>query len=247
METEDADVLGEVSAAIGEASGEFLSAQTIQDMLLVLTSMAASLVPAAIGAGLTLVDGNGEYLTTASTVPLVAEADDLQYGFDDGPCLAAWSTGVLVRIDDLESDDRWSQWSELALPLGIRAVLSVPLPAELGAAEPSRRASRPSGTLKVYANRTFAFDSRTEAVLTQLAEHAARMLASLRATQGPLKVPLNLHAALARSRTVALAQGMLMERDGTDAAEALRSLVESARAHDWSVFEEANAIASGRR
>jgi hypothetical protein len=53
------------------------------------------------------VQPNGRPLTVASSDLLASQVDELQYGLDEGPCLASLRTGQVVRIDDLAADQRW--------------------------------------------------------------------------------------------------------------------------------------------
>src|SRR5829696_1808059 len=56
----------------------------------------------------TLRDGTPE--TTVATDPMMAEIDRAQYEADSGPCLDAFRTGEVLRMDSTEDDDRWPRF-----------------------------------------------------------------------------------------------------------------------------------------
>jgi GAF domain-containing protein len=107
------------------------------------TALAADVIPAAVGAGVTLVDERGGKTTSGASDTVVEKADTAQYELDEGPFLAAWAQRALIRIDEIGSDGRWSRAVE---PLGLRASLSAPLVA----------GDRSLGAVKVYARRSSA-------------------------------------------------------------------------------------------
>src|SRR3954449_2420866 len=87
--------------------------RALQPVLDLATSIAASSLPGAAGAGISLIE-DGTRVSTASTNALVSLADERQYELGEGPCLTAWATTTLVRIDDLDRDERWPHWAEAA-------------------------------------------------------------------------------------------------------------------------------------
>jgi hypothetical protein len=106
----------ELSQVYARMSGLLLSEETVQTALDLVTSLALDTIGGAVGAGVTLIDADGNRESAAATSPLVARADALQYDLDEGPCLTAWADNVQVRIDDLQTDEPWPAWRRAALP-----------------------------------------------------------------------------------------------------------------------------------
>ena len=92
-----------------------------------LAQFAQDLVPSAAGAGVSLIDDQGDRTSTGATDHLVEAADAVQYDLEEGPCLSAWATETFQRVNDTTDEDRWPAWCAAAVAAGIRSVLSVPL------------------------------------------------------------------------------------------------------------------------
>src|SRR3954449_5128191 len=116
----------EFSAALSQMAGLVLSRETVDTAVALVTTLAETAIAGTAGAGVTIVDEQ-EQRSRAASNGLVEQADALQYELDEGPCLTAWRTRQLVRIDDTATDARWATWNSAASGLGVRAVLSVPL------------------------------------------------------------------------------------------------------------------------
>jgi diguanylate cyclase (GGDEF)-like protein len=61
-----------------------------------------------------------------------AAIDDMAIGPDAGSCGAAAHLGVPVEVTDIATDRRWTDYKDLALPLGLRACWSSPIHASDG-------------------------------------------------------------------------------------------------------------------
>ena len=121
-------------------------------------------------AGVTLVQG--ETPTTAVfTEDDAPEIDRAQYDTGRGPCVAAYRTGEILRIDDTLADDRWPEFAASAAAHGVRSTLSLPL----------LTGDSILGALNLYSRTTSAFDGVTSAWITPQSCAAARPSASWRA------------------------------------------------------------------
>ena len=116
----------ELAGALSQMSGLVLSRETVETALELVTALAATATAGTLGAAVTVVDEHGTRSRAAST-SVAEQADALQYELDEGPCLTAWRTQELVRVDDTATDTRWPRWNQAASRLGVRAVLSTPL------------------------------------------------------------------------------------------------------------------------
>lgn len=226
----------ELTRVYARMSGVLLSDQTVQTALELVTALAVETVPGAVGAGVTLLDstddGQGPRRTSGATRPLVAEADELQYRLGEGPCLTAAEQDVVVRVDDLEQDQRWPRWRVPAMRLGLRSVLSAPLDA----------GSRTLGAIKVYGEAAGAFDEASETLLTRFAAQAAILLANVSSLDQAQRLSESLQRALQSRNLVALATGVLMERHHLSEEQAFLRLVEISRSQQRELAEGAATI-----
>ena len=77
-------------------------------------------------AGITmLVEGRAR--TEAFTEATAVAIDTRQYESGRGPCLEAFATQQVVRIDDTAREDRWPEFAAAAADHGVRSTLSLPL------------------------------------------------------------------------------------------------------------------------
>lgn len=85
--------------------------------------------------------------TVATSNPRVLALDELQYGYGDGPCLAAVREVATVHVPDLREEQRWPRYCTAAWAEGLGSTLSVPLPLE----------GEATAGLNFYSTRTHAF------------------------------------------------------------------------------------------
>lgn len=53
--------------------------------------------------------------------------DELQAGFDEGPCLEAQESGTVIRVPDVRYEARWPKYMAQVRHHGLHSVLAVPL------------------------------------------------------------------------------------------------------------------------
>jgi GAF domain-containing protein len=221
----------ELSAALNQMAGLVLSRETVDTALELVTSLAATATAGTLGAAVTLVDEHGKRSKAASNAA-VAEADTLQYELDEGPCLTAWRTGEVVRIDDTTTDGRGPRWNEAAGRLGVRSVLSAPLLA----------GEESIGAMKVYCERPMNYGPHDEHVMRLLAAQAAILLANSQSLQEARRLSRQLTEALASRDAVAQATGVLMARGAASAQDAFATLAAAARRTGAPVLDVARAL-----
>lgn len=209
-------------------SGLLLTEPVVDRAVASLAQAAHESLSGSIGAGGTLIDGQGRPTSTASTNSLVREADRLQYDLGEGPCLTAWASAQSVLVDDVRTDQRWPAWSEASASMGMLSCISVPLLVpDLGGNEPEA-----IGALKVYADRPRAFDEHSEQVLALLAGPAALILSNLQARERAARLSDVLKDALHSRSLIDMAKGVLMERLQVGEREALRAMIRRARTEE---------------
>ena len=224
-----AEELGRVYARM---AGLLLSEETVQSALNLVTTLALETIDGAVAAGVTLVGPDGRKESAGATSELAGRADDLQYELDEGPCLTAWETGRVVRIDDLETDQRWPRWREAALPLGLRSALSAPL---LGS-------SRSLGAVKVYGAEPSTFSRGSEDLLRRFGQQAAILVSNVSTLDQAQRLSDRLKEALRTRNVIALASGILMERHRLTEEQAFLRLVEQANASKRELVDEATDV-----
>ncbi|MFE7741183.1 GAF and ANTAR domain-containing protein [Nocardia sp. NPDC057455] len=230
----DPDVAADrIVAAFARMSGLFLSAETVRTALELVTSLSVEMVPHTVGAGISLLNSEGRRTTTAATDAVVERADNLQYRLGAGPCLTAWADRVVVRVDDLASDERWPTWSRPAAELGLASSLSVPLVA----------GTRALGAIKVYAVQPGAYTEREEHLLTMFSSQAAMLLAGMRAAEDAERVTGQIANSLHGREVTTLAKGIIMARDGVDEQAAFLILAHTARRQRSTVRRVAERLA----
>lgn len=103
------------------------------------------------------------YKTLAGTDQLVFVLDDLQYALDEGPGITAVQEGHTVVVDDAEKEHRWPGFMAIAVALGLRSHVGVPIAVE----------GRTLGGLNLYSTTPGPLDAGRLAHAKRLAARAA--------------------------------------------------------------------------
>jgi len=163
-------------------------------------------------AGVTMVHG-AEGTTAVFTDQAAPEIDEAQYRTGHGPCLDAYRTGSILRIDETLEDDRWPEFTAAATDHGIRSTLSLPLRADQGVI----------GALNLYSRTPQAF-AENEQMATVFVAHAAAALANAQAYSAERTLSEQLRTALESRAVIEQAKGVLMRDHQCDAEEAFEIL-----------------------
>ncbi|NEK56499.1 GAF and ANTAR domain-containing protein [Geodermatophilus sabuli] len=221
----------ELAWALSRMAGLVLSRETVDTALELVTALAATATAGTLGSAVTIVDEHGKRSRAASN-QAAEQADALQYELDEGPCLTAWRTRELVRIDDTTTDARWPRWNEAASRLGVRSVLSAPLLA----------ADESIGAMKVYCERPVNYGPHDEHVMRLLAAQAAILLANSQSLQEARRLSRQLTDALTSRDAVAQAIGVLLAKGAADRQDAFATLAATARRSDRPIEDVARAL-----
>jgi GAF domain-containing protein len=147
-------------------------------------------------AGISIVHRNGTIDTPASTDVLVERADQLQYEFNEGPCLDAIWHHDTVTSEDLTSEQRWPRWApQVASDFNVRSMLCLQL----------FTSATVVGGLNLYSVGVAAFDADDLDTATYLAAHMAVAVAETQHAD-------DLRIGALNRTTIGQAQGILMER-----------------------------------
>lgn len=224
-------VLTELAAIVGRVRGQLLSAETAERAVQLLAEALQEVVPAATGAGVTLIR-DGRPTSTGSTSEVVARADALQYETGQGPCLTAWAAGTVIQVEDARTDARWPAWGTAAAAVPVLSCVSVPL----------HRGREPIGALKVYSPRPGAFTERTGELLLRFAAAVATLLGHIQTTETPRRISAQLAEVLRTRDVTQLAKGILMGRHAMSETQAQLWLLHTAQAQGRSVAVVAEAL-----
>jgi GAF domain-containing protein len=196
-----------------------------------LVHLAVGHTPAAQACGLTL-DLSGRGVTVNATGPLAQEADERQYRVDDGPCLQAMREGVVVRVDDMTRETRWGAFPPLAVQVGVRSSLSLPLEVE----------GRSRGALNLYSTRPAAFDDDARLTAGRWAAQASGALAvALRIADGDERAD-RLAGGLDTRTTIGQAIGLVMAQERCSAEQAFALLRVSSQRRNVKLRDVAAAL-----
>jgi GAF domain-containing protein len=142
--------------------------------------------------------------TLASSDPLAAAVDRIQYELARGPGLETLHTERTTVVPDLRADPRWAPFPSRALALGVRSCLSVPL------VTPERRTV---AALNLYSPTVGTFDdpadvgrAATLAVLAGLVVSLAERRAEREQVIGQLREALSSRSAIDQAVGVLMAQ-----------------------------------------
>jgi transcriptional regulator with GAF, ATPase, and Fis domain len=173
-----------------------------------LTQSAASAMPGAQYAGITLASRNGKVRTAAATDRYPVLLDEIQQRHEQGPCLsAAWEHHV-IRIDDMRVEKRWPAYClDATKETPVRSVISFRLFAD----------HNNMGALNFYAEQPHAFDDEAAEMGLILATHTAVAWNMVRRDE-------QFRSALASRDIIGQAKGMIMERFKIDAVQAFELL-----------------------
>jgi ANTAR domain-containing protein/GAF domain-containing protein len=146
------------------------------------------------GASITEIrDGHGHSLATSD--PVAARADQLQYDLDEGPCVRSAKLDTNYLLFDVATDTRWPRYcAALMEHTPYRSVLSMQLEAEEAAA------------LNLFADQPGAFDDADVDTAAVLAAH----ISTLVALHDVRHEAAHLQTALQTNRQIGAAIGVLM-------------------------------------
>jgi len=228
---------GRVQELWRDLSRVVLADRSLGDVLGEVTDIAARSIPGAESTSITLVRGDKAF-TAAHTGEMALAADELQYERGYGPCMDAGRAGVVLRIDDMRTEQRWPDYTARVLDVGVRSSLSMPLPYQGSAI----------GALNVYAGRPSAFASpESEEVATAVAEAVAVAVANADAHDRLAEQANNMRLAMESRAVIEQAKGVLMAQRAVDADEAFEILRDASQRYNRKLRDIARGIVENTR
>jgi GAF domain-containing protein len=153
--------------------------------------------------------------TAVQTDPEVEPLDTAQYQGAGGPCLEAFATRQIIRLDVVkEKGGRWPEFSEAALDAGVVSVLAVPLTVGRSAV----------GALNLFSKTTSGFSQADEETAGLFSEQAAVACANAEVYWRTHSLTENLREALESRDVIGQAKGILMVRRGCTSEAAFEAL-----------------------
>jgi GAF domain-containing protein len=212
-----------------------LADRPLHDVLTEITRVATGGIPGAESTSITLVK-NDKAFTAAHHGQMALAADELQYAKGYGPCMDAGRGGVVLRIDDVRTEQRWPDYMAHAQEVGVRSSLSVPLPYQ----------GSSIGALNIYSTKpaAFATPEALEAGL-ETAEVVAVAVANAESHWQLGEQARNMRIALDSRAVIEQAKGVLMAQRHVDAEQAFEILREASQRYNRKLRDIAVGIVDG--
>jgi GAF domain-containing protein len=209
-----------------------LAGRTLEEVLSEVTEIAAGGIPGAESTSITMIRGDRGF-TAAHFGQMALAADELQYERGYGPCLDAGRGNVILRVDDMRTEERWPDYAARVLETGVRSSLSVPLPYQ----------GTSIGALNIYSTSPEAFASpeSLDAGL-QVAEAIAVAVVNADAHARLTEQARNMRLAMDSRAVIEQAKGVLMAQRHVDADQAFDILREASQRYNRKLRDIATGI-----
>lgn len=150
----------------------------------------------------------------ASSSDEAQKMDEVQAGFDEGPCLEAQRTDTVVLVPDIRTEERWPEYMNVVRDHGLRSVIAVPLELD-GLA---------FAAMNFYTRRPEPLDDHHVTVARRYAELAAKATLVMLRLSGHSARARDLQAAMESRTAIDVAVGIVMAQNGCSQAEAFEIL-----------------------
>ncbi|MDQ4093761.1 MAG: GAF and ANTAR domain-containing protein [Actinomycetota bacterium] len=196
-------------SSLVELQALLLDSATLHDFLDRLAKLTAQALPEGSSCGVT-VRQNSRAVTLVASDEHTRRVDQLQYDFDEGPCLETLANGEPHYIADTASEQRWPSFCPAAHEHGVRSCLGLPLNGPTGQV----------GGYNFYSTWSDAFAKDTREQLEMFAANAAGAVAVAMKLADQSQMSEDLHGALASRAVIDQATGIIMAQQRCDAAAA---------------------------
>ncbi|MDF2740103.1 MAG: hypothetical protein K0S88_1470 [Actinomycetia bacterium] len=189
------------------------------------------------GAGLMLVDAEGQLRWASASDQTAQTLEDGQERLAQGPCAVAFSQRLPAAITNIHTDPDWGEFAQVLLAQGVCAALSVPVELDGGVI----------GTLDVYVGQPRDWDPSEVAALQAYAGLVASLLSAAVTAQVKGRLADQLQAALEHRWLIEQAKGVLMGREQLDAQAAFERLRGAARSSTRRLADVAKDVTEGQK
>jgi len=206
-----------------ELSRVVLVDRTLSEVLTDVTAIAARGIPGAEATSITLLRADKAF-TVAHFGDMALAADELQYEHGYGPCMDAGRGGVLLRVDDMRTEQRWPDYvAHVLTSTPVLSSLSIPLPYQ----------GSSIGALNNYSTKPGAFASpESLRAGTDVAEVIAVAVANADAHAQLFDQATNMRVAMESRAVIEQAKGVLMAQRHVDADQAFEILREASQRYN---------------
>lgn len=199
-------------------AGVALTHEDLGGALVEICEIATRTLVSADGATFTTFDASGPHAAAASS-EWAGQLDEMQYDEHEGPCIDAARTGLVFRVRDVGSEQRWPSYMPRASAVGASSMVSLPMTVE----------AKTIGALNVYSRTVDAFGAEEVSLAGIIAGHAS-LAAQVSATlHGHRALAKNLRLAMASRATIEQAKGIIMATTGCDPETAFQRLAEQSQ------------------
>ena len=212
--TADSDPDADLSAALDGLMRITMGAQSLEQSLTWIATLAVLAIPGAQGAGITMLE-EGRSQTVCASHDFVRQVDDIQYSLGEGPCITAAAEARTVRSGALGSDPSWPRFGRRVQRLGVNSVVSLPLAVAGGDVQ---------GAVNVYSHQPDAFTAAAAEHGEAFAVPAAVAVVNARGLMQSHRLSEQLQAALTHRATIDQAIGIVLSRQGGTPDEAFATL-----------------------
>jgi GAF domain-containing protein len=188
------------------------------------------------GAGLMLVDQEGQLRWASASDQTAQSVEDEQERLAQGPCAVAFSQRLPAAIRDLRTEPDWQEFTQVLVSEGISAALSVPVELDGGVI----------GTLDIYSRQARDWDPSEVAALQAYAGLMASLLMAAVTAQVKGRLADQLQAALEHRWLIEQAKGVIMGREELDAQAAFERLRRAARNSTRRLADVAKDVTGGQ-
>jgi GAF domain-containing protein len=217
--------------ALGSLDPERGLAPTLQQIV-----DAAKQLFAADGAGLMLVDADGQLRWASASNQTAQALEDGQERLAQGPCAVAFSQRLPACIRDIHTEPDWQEFAKVLVGEGICAALSVPVELDGGVI----------GTLDVYVAQPREWGPSEVAALQAYGGLVASLLMAAVTAQVKGRLADQLQAALEHRWLIEQAKGVIMGREDLDAQAAFERLRRAARSSTRRLADVAKDVTAGQ-
>jgi GAF domain-containing protein len=217
--------------ALGSLDPERGLAPTLQQI-----TDAAKQLFAADGAGLMLVDADGQLRWASASDQTAQAVEDDQERLAQGPCAVAFSQRLPAAIGNLQTEPGWAEFTQVLVSEGISAALSVPVELDGGVI----------GTLDIYSRPARDWGPSEVAALQAYAGVMASLLSAAVTAQAKGRLAEQLQAALEHRWLIEQAKGVIMGREQLDAQAAFERLRGAARSSTRRLADVAKDVTAGQ-
>jgi putative methionine-R-sulfoxide reductase with GAF domain len=170
--------------------------------------------------------------TVASSSDHAQKMDEVQYAFDDGPCLRAAREVKTYTVEDFRTETRFGEYTEAIADHGILSVVGVPIPLDGDAR---------SG-LDLYSEKAHGFDEQSVAMAEELAREASKALRMAVRIAQLTETGDNLRAAISSRTTIDIAAGVIMGQNRCSHDTAMTILKAASNGRNIKLHQVAAAV-----